>query len=183
MSNCERFAQTAQDKWGTVSELLRSLKTNERQWVNCSDCSSQMSDREQFAQVAHDKWATVSDLFINFWQKKSKILFFSMFYIELFVLKKERFAHSLIFGERCEQKWATMSNSLRSLTKNERPWANRSGRSQKMSESLICSFFRKKRGIRSENGWANSQPWNRQSHEKFWRFLLNRTNLGSWIKF
>ena len=27
MSDCERFAQIAQDKWATVSELLRSLKT------------------------------------------------------------------------------------------------------------------------------------------------------------
>ena len=61
-----------------------------------------------------------------------------------------------------------MSDSLRSLTKNERPWANRSSRSPKMSkwanrsfflsESLTRSFFRIKRGIRSENRWANSQP-------------------------
>ena len=51
---------------------------------------------------------------------------------------------SLTKNERCEQiaqvahqKWATMSNSLRLLTKNERPWTNRSGRSPKMSESLV----------------------------------------------
>ena len=35
MSDCERFAQIAQDKWATVSK---------------------------FAQVAHDKWVTLSDL-------------------------------------------------------------------------------------------------------------------------
>ena len=28
-----------------------------------------------------------------------------------------------------------------------------------MSESLLSSFFRKIREIRSENRWANSQPW------------------------
>ena len=38
-----------------------------------------------------------------------------------------------------------VSKLLRSLTKNERPWANRSGRLIKMSELLIRSFFRKKK--------------------------------------
>ena len=33
MSNCERIAQVAQDKWATVSESLRSLMTNEWPWV------------------------------------------------------------------------------------------------------------------------------------------------------
>ena len=33
---------------------------------------------------------------------------------------------------------------LRSLTKNERPWANPLGRSPKMSKWANCSFFRKK---------------------------------------
>ena len=82
---------------------------------------------------------------------------------------------SLIKNERCEQntqvahqKWATMSNLLKLLTKNEQPWANRSGCSQKMSDheqiaffwskSLICSFFRQKQVIRSENQWVNSSP-------------------------
>ena len=68
-----------------MSELLRLLKTNER--------------HEQIAQVAHDKRATVSDslrsLMINelrsdllkkFWLKKSKILFFNMFYIRFFFM-------------------------------------------------------------------------------------------------
>ena len=58
MSDCEQFAQIAQDKWATKSESLRSIKTNERQWAKSSGCSWwQMSDREQFAQVAYDKWA------------------------------------------------------------------------------------------------------------------------------
>ena len=74
------------------------------------------------------------------------------------------FAHHSfpLFNERCEriaqvahQKWATMSNSLRSLTKNERM----SKSLVFLSESLIRSFFRKKQAICSENQWANSQPW------------------------
>ena len=55
---------------------------------------------------------------------------------------------SLTKNEWCEQiaqvahqKWATMSNSLRWLTKNERPWANRSGGSPKMSKWVNPSFF------------------------------------------
>ena len=53
---CERFAQIAQDKWVTVRESLRSLKTNEQPWANGSGRSWQMSNHEQFAQVPHDKW-------------------------------------------------------------------------------------------------------------------------------
>ena len=83
-----------------------------------------------------------------------------------FVIAVNESLRSLIKNERCEQiaqvahqKWARMSDSLRLLTKNERPWANRSGLSPKMckwanssffeqiarflSESLILSFFRK----------------------------------------
>ena len=48
-----------------------------------------------------------------------------------------------------------VSELLRSLTKNEQM----SELLVVLSESLIHSFFRKKRAIRSENRWANSQPW------------------------
>ena len=133
------FAHLIIHSFRTVSDSLRSLKTNEQPWANRSGHSRQMSDREQIPQVTQDKWATVSDslrlLMINermraslknFGLKKSKILFFSVFYISFFNLKNERFAHSLFFGERCEQfaqvanqKWVTMSELLRSLTKNE----------------------------------------------------------------
>ena len=51
------FAHFAQINWGTVSDLLRSLKTNERLWANRSGRSRQRSDCEWFAQVAHDRWA------------------------------------------------------------------------------------------------------------------------------
>ena len=50
------FAQIAQIKWATVSDLLRSLRTNERLWANRSGHSWQMSKCERFAQVAQDKW-------------------------------------------------------------------------------------------------------------------------------
>ena len=92
------FAHFAQIKWATVSDLLRSLKTNEWPWANCSGRLEEMSARERISQFAQDKWATVSDLLGSlrgneqmcnslktFWLKKSKILFFSMFYIRLFI--------------------------------------------------------------------------------------------------
>ena len=75
-----------------------------------------------------------------------------------------------------------VSESRISLTKNEGPWAIRLSLSEEMSdvseslirlieneqmsesfiflsESLIRSFFEKKRAIGSEIKWANSQPW------------------------
>ena len=97
------------------------------------------------------------------WLHKSKIFFFLVCFIYIFFyLKNEQFAHSLFFGERCEQiaqvthqKWGM--------------WASRSDRSPKMSdqkwanEQIACffffhSFFHKKRAIRSENRCVNSQP-------------------------
>ena len=144
MSDHERIAQVTQDKWTTMSDLLRSLMINER-----------MSDSQK-----------------KFWLKKYKIFFFCMFFIGFFLKKNEWFAHSLFFGERCEQiaqvvhqKWATMSHSLMLLRGNERSWGNRTGCSPKMSESLVVlseslihSFLGKKRVLRSENRWANFQP-------------------------
>ena len=71
-----------------------------------------------------------------------------MFYIRVFYLKNEWIAHSLFFGERCKwiaqvahQKWATMSDSLRSLRGNEQLWRNSSGRSPKMSKWVNRSFI------------------------------------------
>ena len=58
------------------------------------------------------------------------------------------------FAQVAHQIWATMSDLLRSLTKNELM----SELLVFLSESLIRSFFRKKRAIGSENRWANSQP-------------------------
>ena len=44
-------------QWATVSDSLRSLRTNEQLWANRSGRSCQKSDCEQIAQVAHQKWA------------------------------------------------------------------------------------------------------------------------------
>ena len=154
-----------------------------------------MSNGERIAQVAHDKWATVSNslrsLLINeqmshalkiFWQKISEILFFSMFYTGFFILKNERFAHYLIFGEWCmqiaqftHQKWAMWANhsgrsqkmsdvskSLRSLTKNERPWPIHSGCSPKMSEWANHLFFWVNCSFTlffAKNKQFDSRPW------------------------
>ena len=54
-----------------------------------------------------------------------------------------------------QRKWAIVSESLRSLTKNEQM----SESLIFLSKSLICSFLGKKQAIRSEIRWANSQPW------------------------
>ena len=90
MSDCERFAQVTPIKRAraTVSESLRSLisKEQERPWANRSDRPWQMSHHERFAQVAHKKWA--NERFAQqFLAKKSKILFFSMFYIRFYFKK------------------------------------------------------------------------------------------------
>ena len=89
------------------------------------------------------------------------------------------FAHFLFFGERCEWiahfaqiKWAMWGNrSFRLLTKIERPWAIRSGRSEEMSDvsQLLISLTKNERMSESlifwqktsdslEIKWANSQP-------------------------
>ena len=65
------YAHFTQIKWATVSDSLRSLKTNDWPWANRSGRSRQMSDREQIAQVAHDKWVTVSDSLKKLCQKQS----------------------------------------------------------------------------------------------------------------
>ena len=77
---------------------------------------------------------------------------------------------------------SNVSELLISLTKNERPWAIRSGRSEEMSDvseslisltkneqmsesliflskSLVRSFLDKKQAICLEIKWANFQPW------------------------
>ena len=71
----------------SFAHLLISLKSNERLWAIRSDRSRQMSDCEQIAQVAQRKWATVSESLRSLkkiWLNKSKILFFSVFYIYFF---------------------------------------------------------------------------------------------------
>ena len=89
-----------------------------------------------------------------------------MFYIQFlkkFYWKNEQIAHFLFFGERCEwiaqvahQKWAMWANrsgrspkmsdpeqftQVAQSTVNERLWGNRSGCSPKMSKWVNHSFF------------------------------------------
>ena len=155
------FAQIAQDKWVNVSNLFRSLRTNERLWVNCSGRAWQISKFERFAQVTQDKWAN-EQIAGFFWANCS---FFSFVYTKLairskkfeksYVLydftvfwswkKKKKIRSFFLSSEQIAQvaqdKCATVSDSLTSLRRNEWLWANRSGRSPKMSERAYCSLF------------------------------------------
>ena len=160
------------------NSLICSLLTsNERLWSIRSDRSGQMRDCERFTQVAHDKWANRS----FFWAKRSfalsltktidllnyffvwlKSYFFVLYVFVSFFFLNERFAHfSLLMSN--------VSESLRSFTKNE--W---------MSKSLVfLSKLRKKRAIRSENRWANSQP----RPKIIWDIFLDSDNLHTNIVF
>ena len=91
MSDCERFAQIAQNKWATMSESLRSLRGNEPPWANCSGRSRQMSKHEQFAQVAQRKWAIVSEwlrLLTKNERMSESLIFLSKLLIHSFLNKK-----------------------------------------------------------------------------------------------
>ena len=73
---CERVAQVAHDKRGTVSESLRLLTKNEQPWDICFGRSSKMSNHEIFTQVAHQKWAN-EQIAHFFWANRSFINFFA----------------------------------------------------------------------------------------------------------
>ena len=171
MSDCERIVhllislKSNEWLWAIRSDrswemcdcerMFRLLKTNEQPWANRSGRSWQMSDRERFAQVAHDKWA--NERFAKqIWLK-------SYFLIRFLYVKKTRVIRSFplfywaMWANRSGRspKMSEQSRLLRSLTKNEQM----SESLNFLSESLIRSFFHKKRAICSENRWANSQPW------------------------
>ena len=157
MINRERIAQVAQDKWATMRDLLRSLRGNER----------------------------MGDLLKKCWLKNLKSCF-TMFYLR-FLKKIEKMSKSLISSflvsdvseslislksnEQCEriahfalQKWATMSDWLRSLRGNERSWANRSGRLPKMREWVNCSFFWANCSF--AHLWLKNERFARKSNER-----------------
>ena len=138
-----------------MSESLKSLSGNEQPWANHSGRSRQMSNCEQFSQVAHDKWA--NERFAQkIWLNKSKILFFSMFYIRFFLFTM------WVKCSRCSPKMSDVSESLRTLTKNERPSAIRSGRSEEMSNhERIAQVFHETWAIRSGRSEKMSD------HERF----------------
>ena len=109
MSDCERFAQIAQDKWVAVSESLRSLRGNERSWAIHSGRSDKMSDVSE-SLILLTKNEQMSDSLNNFWLKKSKILFYLRFLKKNNFRQNEWIAHSLIFWQKraicSEIKWA-----------------------------------------------------------------------------
>ena len=152
-----------------IAHLLISLKSNERLWAIRSDRSRQMSDREWIAQVNQRKWATLSDSLSllrgneqmsnspkNFGLNKSKILFLVYFiYEKIFFFLKNEWCERI--AQVAHQKWATRSDLLTSLRGNERYWANRSGRSPKMSEWVNCSFA---------HFWAKNEQFTRKTDER-----------------
>ena len=176
------FAHFAQIKWATVSELLRSLKTNEWPWATGSGHSKEISGLEQIAQVAQVKCVTMSDslrslrgnermshLLKKFWLKNLKSRF-NMFYIRLnFFFLNVRIAHFCSFPlfkwvmwvnrSFCSNQMRDVSESLRSLIGNERLWANCSGRSPTMSKWVNCSFF-------WANFWTKKERFARKSNER-----------------
>ena len=120
-------------------------------------------------------------LIFLYWKMSEPLIFANFLF---FGERCERFAHDRLFplsdvsdslrsltkNERCgqiaqvaHQKWATMNDLLTSLRGNERSWANRWGRSPKMSKWVNRSFLGKKRAIRWENRWANSSPVSAES--------------------
>ena len=136
------FAKIAQDKWANVSDLLRSLRTNERLWGNCLDRSWQMSlmTNEWMWAIRSGHSGQMSELIgflsksitfifrsqkISDWLKKK--IFLIIFFVRFlqYFLKSKRFAHSF---------WAQ--------------WANRSGRSWQMRE---CERFAQV----AQDKWAN----------------------------
>ena len=153
MSDCERFAHIAEDKWATVSESLRLIRGNER----------------------------MSDLLKKICLQKSKILFFnffSMFYIHFF-WKNEQIPHFLFFSEQSEsiphvahQKWAMWANCSGHSPKKsdherfaqfaQRKWkiVNKSLRSLTKNE-WIAHFFE-----RIAHFWAKHKRFSRKSDER-----------------
>ena len=160
------FAQIAQIKWVTVSHLLRLLRTNEWLYVNRSGRSCQKSD-------------SVRLLMIN--ERISKLFVFTeQIANSLFCLQKNKrfapnFLTKIIFLVHffCTSNslipaflMSDVSESLSSLTKNEQM----SELLVFFSKLLIRSFFCKKRAIRSENWWANSQPWVTPCQRSLWLY-------------
>ena len=105
MSEREGITQVPQDKWATVSDLLKSLMINEQ----------------------------MSDLLTKFWLKKSKILFLSLFYIGFFFLMSDLLIPLFLVSD--------VSESLRSLTKNERCERIAQVAHQKWANERITLFF------------------------------------------
>ena len=175
------FAQIAQIKWATVSDSLRSLRTNERLWANRSGRSCQKSDWEWIAQVAHDKWSTVSNslrLIHDNWVNEQIAYFFwanCLFALfSLLLSKNEQFAQKIWLKSYffvCFFKtnnlinpsflMSDVSKLLRSLTKNERCEQIAQGAHQKWASmrDMLRLLTKNERPWASHSGahqkWAN----------------------------
>ena len=160
MCSCAHFAQ---DKWVTVSKLLRSFRGNEQSWAICSGRSEEMRNLSELLISLMKKWAN-ERLAQKIWLKNLKYCF-TVFYSRFFFVKKwanrifllpspflvRDVSESLILlksNERCEwiahfahQKRATMSNSLRLLRGNERcEWISHFAH-QKWANEWISHFL------------------------------------------
>ena len=167
------FTKIAQHKWANVSNSLRSLRSTERLWANCSSRSWQMSKYEWFPQVTQDKWANerIARLFWashsfslslrkNEWfNKKIKNIVFFVHFLQLFwnFLKKKKIRSFLLSKVR---------ELLRSLRTNEWPWAICSGHSEGMSNhERIAQVAHQK-----FSKWVNHSLFERIAHSlTFWQ--------------
>ena len=100
MSDCERIAKVAHDKWTNMSDSLRSLRTNER-----------ISESLGFF-LANCSFLFRSQKINNLLKKIRKNRFLHFFWS--FFLKKQKIRSFLL---------SEVSESLRSLRTNEQPWA------------------------------------------------------------
>ena len=117
MSECEHFAQVAQEKWA-----------NERiAWIFWANHSFSLLHSQKMSDSL----------------KKFKFLFFCLFFT---VSKKAKVSlisseQSEQITQVAQDKLATVSDSLRLLRRNKWSWANLSGRSPKISEWANYSLF------------------------------------------
>ena len=132
MSDYEWIAQVAHDKLANLSDLLRSLRTNEQTSKLLRFLSKLLIFLFSLHKISNSIKNSKNHMFCTILQffeveKKKKIC--------SFFLSSEQIA------QVAQDKCATVSDSLTSLRRNEWLWANRSGRSPKMSERAYCSLF------------------------------------------
>ena len=111
MSNCEGIAQVGHDKWAKVSDLLRSLRTNERMSVSLVF----------FERIAH---------FLVRSQKMSDSL------KQIFVCFYQFFLKFLKKKKNCLFFLSEVSELLRPIRTIERLWAIRSVAQKEWSNSM-----------------------------------------------
>ena len=162
MCSCAHFAQ---DKWVTVSKLLRSFRGNEQSWAICSGRSEEMRNLSELLISLMKKWAN-ERLAQKIWLKNLKYCF-TVFYSRFFSSKNERIAYfcSLplfwwgmwVNRSFCSNQMSDVSELLISLTKKELPWAIHSGCLEEMSDvsEFLISLTKNERMSESLIFWAN----------------------------